>query len=181
MLFKTYWFFFTRRVDGSREKVFEHRESLLTELFKISHIRTLRHIFISILIIICIQILVFDYTTYGKLNLDFELFTWSFKGFLVETMLCTWLPMKLSALVLVYYSFKFWATSRESIKSSKFIFNISYWIRMNLIQTFTINRTLRWLIHGFISYILIIINCFTVIFSCQSKCSLPIHYSNWTS
>ncbi len=112
-----------RRVDGSREKVFEHRESLLTELFKISHIRTLRHIFISILIIICIQILVFDYTTYGKLNLDFELFKWSFKGFLFETMLFTWLPMQLSSLILVYYSFKFWSTSRESIKSSNLFYS----------------------------------------------------------
>jgi hypothetical protein len=111
-------------VDGSREKVFEHRESLLTELFKISHIRTLRHIFISILIIICIQILVFDYTTYGKLNLDFELFTWGFKGFLFETMLFTWLPMQLTALFLVYYSFKYWMTSRESIKSSNFLLSV---------------------------------------------------------
>ncbi len=55
-----------RRKDGSREKVFEHRDSLLTELFKISHIRTLRHIFISVLIIICFQIIIFDLTQTGR-------------------------------------------------------------------------------------------------------------------
>ena len=60
---------FTYKLDclgGSREKVFEHRDSLLTELFKISHIRTLRHIFISVLIIICFQIIIFDLTHTGR-------------------------------------------------------------------------------------------------------------------
>jgi hypothetical protein len=55
-----------RHNEGPREKVFEHRESLLTELFKISHIRTVRHIFISILIILCFQIIVLDLVTIGR-------------------------------------------------------------------------------------------------------------------
>ena len=107
----------TRKENGLREKVFEHRESLLTELFKISHIRTFRHIFISLLIIICAQILVFDYTQQGKLNLDFDLFRWCFAGFGL-TMVCTWMPMQLCGLYLVYYTFKLWAVMRKKNKST---------------------------------------------------------------
>ncbi|RNA41655.1 sterol O-acyltransferase 1-like isoform X2 [Brachionus plicatilis] len=102
--------------SGIKEKVFVHRESLLTELFKISHIKTFRHIFISVLIIICAQILIYDYTTFGKINLDFDLFWWSFKGFQI-TMIFYWLPMQLSGLFLVYYFFKLWALKRHQTKS----------------------------------------------------------------
>ena len=102
-----------RKECQPREKVFQHRESLLTELFKISHIRTFRHIFISLLIIICFQILVFDYTFNGKLNLDFDLFRWCFNGF-GTAMLLGWLPMKLSGLFFIYYAFKAWAMLRKS-------------------------------------------------------------------
>ncbi|CAF0870781.1 unnamed protein product [Brachionus calyciflorus] len=111
--------------SGIQEKVFVHRESLLTELFKISHIRTFRHIFISILIIICAQILIYDYTTTGKLNLDFDLFWFCFEGF-QRTMLLYWLPMQLSGLFLVYFFFKLWALKRQRTKS--IIFDVLFLI-----------------------------------------------------
>ena len=59
-----------------------------------------------------------------RVDLDFELFWWSFDGFQFA-MLGTWLPMQLSALFVVYYGFKFWAVTRQSLKStSSFPFNL---------------------------------------------------------
>ena len=58
--------FISSKKQISHEKVFKHRESILTDLFRISHIRTLRHIFISILIVICFQLVVFDLTNLGR-------------------------------------------------------------------------------------------------------------------
>ena len=55
-----------KKKPRSMEKVFEQRESLLTDLFKISHIRTLRHIFISVLMILCFQIIIYDLTYHGR-------------------------------------------------------------------------------------------------------------------
>jgi hypothetical protein len=49
-----------------REKVFKHRESILTDLFKISHLKTIRHIFISILMILCFQLVVHDLIHLGR-------------------------------------------------------------------------------------------------------------------
>ena len=48
------------------EKVYEVRESLLTVLQKINHIRTMRHLIIAVLLILCMDIIVYDLTTYGR-------------------------------------------------------------------------------------------------------------------
>lgn len=104
-----------------REKVFRHRESVLTDLFKISHLKTIRHIFISILIILCFQLVIYDLTHLGRVNLDFKLFYWLMDGFF-ETMLFVWAPMKLTATFTVYYVLKYYANKRKTTnqKSKKF-------------------------------------------------------------
>jgi hypothetical protein len=56
----------TKNRDEIAEKMFQHRDSLLTDLFRISHIKTIRNVFISVLIIILFQIIVFDLTTKGQ-------------------------------------------------------------------------------------------------------------------
>lgn len=63
MIHKSLYF---NRKNELKEKVFVHRESLLTELFKINHIKNVRHVFISVLIIICFNILFYDFRTYGR-------------------------------------------------------------------------------------------------------------------
>lgn len=101
-----------KKNDVLREKVFVSRESLLTDLFRISHIKTFRHIFTSLLIIISFQCLIADYTSQGRLTLDLDLLKWSFGDLGKVTK--TWIPMQGCSLLLVYYFFKAWAHSRTS-------------------------------------------------------------------
>lgn len=96
-------------------KVFEARNSLLTELFEINHIRTIRHMIIAVIIIVCIDILVYDLTSYGKFNLEFDLFLWIFNG-LGSALLFIWLPMELAALLIAYAAFYLYASKRNSVK-----------------------------------------------------------------
>jgi hypothetical protein len=42
--------------DGLPDRVFFRRNSLLTEMLKISHVKTIRNIFISIMIILALQV-----------------------------------------------------------------------------------------------------------------------------
>lgn len=112
----------TENRPKTRQKVFKHRESILTDLFQISHIRTIRRIFISILIIACVQFMIYDFTNDGKLNLDFELFFYLFDGFLT-TMLFIWLPMKLFVMFTTYGFISLYNTKRKSIKSFRTLFD----------------------------------------------------------
>lgn len=102
----------------SHEKVFKIRESLLTELFKINHIRTMRHIIIAVLIIVCMDIIVYDLTTYGRVQLEFDLFFWVFEG-LWYTLAFIWLPMQISSLLVIYAGFYIYADRRKHFHSSK--------------------------------------------------------------
>jgi sterol O-acyltransferase len=49
-----------------KERVFVHRESVLTELFKMNHMKAIKNFFISILIIVCLQAVLSDYVHKGK-------------------------------------------------------------------------------------------------------------------
>lgn len=48
------------------DRIFLKRNSLLTEMFKINHIRTIRHIFISIMIILALQVIFNELIENGK-------------------------------------------------------------------------------------------------------------------
>ncbi|XP_044072685.1 sterol O-acyltransferase 2 isoform X2 [Siniperca chuatsi] len=61
----------SQRMDGG--KVFMDRPSLLDELFEISHIRTIYHMFIAVLLIFCLSTLAVDYIDQGRLVLEFDL------------------------------------------------------------------------------------------------------------
>lgn len=52
--------------DSLPDRIFVKRNSLLTEMFKQNHIRTIRHIFISIMIILALQVFVSDLIENGK-------------------------------------------------------------------------------------------------------------------
>ena len=42
------------------DRIYIKRNSLLTEMFKLNHIRTIRHIFISIMIVLALQVIFND-------------------------------------------------------------------------------------------------------------------------
>lgn len=94
---------------GLPEKQFMSRNSLLTDLFEIKHIRTIYNIFIVILIILFINTAVYDLVVAGRLNLGIDLIWWNFQGF--TTVFFLWLGMSLTT-ILLFYCFNLWATQR---------------------------------------------------------------------
>ena len=52
--------------DELPERIFVKRNSLLTEMFKINHIRTIRNIFTSIMIMVALQVVFDDLINSGK-------------------------------------------------------------------------------------------------------------------
>ena len=53
--------------DELPDRIFVKRNSLLTEMFKINHIRTIRNIFTSIMIFLALQVVFDDLMNEGKL------------------------------------------------------------------------------------------------------------------
>ena len=94
------------------DRIYITRNSLLTELFKVNHIRTIRHIFISIMIIFALQVIVNDVAQKGKIDLNFHLIQWAFGNFTL--VLYTWFYMKFFTACVVYCAFHYWSKSRIS-------------------------------------------------------------------
>ena len=75
--------------DGSLpQKEFIPRNSLLTDLFEISHMQTIYNIFIAILLLLFINTVTDDLVDRGTISFDFQLIQWAFGNF--RTVLLTW-------------------------------------------------------------------------------------------
>ncbi|CAF2996933.1 unnamed protein product [Rotaria sp. Silwood2] len=100
-----------RQITESR--IFIPRNSLLTDLFQISHIRGLRSVFVAILIILVIQVSINDIIENG--SLIFECFAD------LHVALFIWLIMQLSTAIIVFMGFYSWTKNRcnywEHLKS----------------------------------------------------------------
>lgn len=97
------------------EKKFRHRNSVLTDLFKISHIETVYHIFIAVLLIFALNTILSDVVEKGGLVqvYHFELLVWTFKGFF--SVIHCWITMFLSTSLFVYLAFIMWASKRRPV------------------------------------------------------------------
>ncbi|CAE1295207.1 SOAT [Acanthosepion pharaonis] len=105
-----------KRKDGELpDKVFVNRRSVLTELLEISHIRTIYHIFVAILLVFSLNTIVYDIIDKGRLVLDFDLIQWAFGKF--PKVMALWVCMQLSTLLIVYPGFYHWSTSRRYTSS----------------------------------------------------------------
>ncbi|XP_046419622.1 sterol O-acyltransferase 1 isoform X1 [Neodiprion fabricii] len=99
--------------DGSLpEKKFLMRNSLLTDLFKIKHIKTIYHIFIVILIILFINTAVYDIVDTGSTNFGISTIMMAFGKF--NKVLWIWCGM-LASTFGVYVAFSVWAHQRIHI------------------------------------------------------------------
>ncbi|XP_076870215.1 sterol O-acyltransferase 2 [Brachyhypopomus gauderio] len=92
-----------RMEDG---KVFVARQSILDELFEISHIRTIYHMFIAALLLFIISTLAVDYIDQGRLVLDFDLFVYAFGQ--PGTVMWAWFIMFGYTLLGPYYVLSQW-------------------------------------------------------------------------
>ncbi|CAF1259747.1 unnamed protein product [Rotaria sordida] len=102
----------SRQITESR--IFIHRNSLLTDLFQISHIQGLRNVLVAILIIFIIQVTIDDIIEDGRLNLDFNLIFESFAD--LHIALFIWLIMQLSTAIIVFMGFYYWTKNRYNYR-----------------------------------------------------------------
>ncbi|VDD82153.1 unnamed protein product [Mesocestoides corti] len=116
------------------EKKFVHRNSVLTDLFKISHIETVYHIFVAVLLIFTLNTVLSDVVEKGGLVHVYhvELFLWAFKG-LFNVFHC-WLIMFLCASLFVYLTFMVWATKRKP-DSKCTAFDVAFLVLYIVFQT----------------------------------------------
>lgn len=98
-------------------KQFEIRESLLTELFKISHIRSMKSFLASFVILTLIHTISLDLYSHGGIRLELDLLFVLFNG-LFFTMFCTWLPMQLTSLFVAFGMLNFWKATRKTCNST---------------------------------------------------------------
>ncbi|KOC62330.1 Sterol O-acyltransferase 1, partial [Habropoda laboriosa] len=98
-------------------KQFLQRNSLLTDLYEIKHIRTIYNLIVATLIILLIHTAVYDIRHTGSPNLGINTIRAGFGKFPV--VLCVWPLMKASALG-VYVAFCYWATRRLQYSPKSF-------------------------------------------------------------
>ncbi|CAL7940750.1 unnamed protein product [Xylocopa violacea] len=119
-------------------KQFLQRNSLLTDLYEIKHIRTIYNLIVSTLIILLIHTAVYDIRHTGSPNLGIDTIRAGFAKFSV--VLHVWPLMKLAALG-VYAAFSYWATQRLEISPNSFsrkAWDYAWLLCFILYQTLTI-------------------------------------------
>ncbi|XP_042185928.1 sterol O-acyltransferase 2 [Oncorhynchus tshawytscha] len=89
-------------------KVFMDRRSILDDLFEINHIRTIYHMFISVLFLFIISTLAVDYIDQGRLVLEFDLLSYAFGKLHIVGL--AWLLMFSYTLAVPYYALALWGT-----------------------------------------------------------------------
>ncbi|XP_074659023.1 sterol O-acyltransferase 1-like isoform X1 [Tubulanus polymorphus] len=94
------------------DKEFVSRQSILTELLEIDHIRTIYHIFVAILIVFSLNTVVYDIFENGlKPDLfNFEVIVWGFGK--LPIVMTIWVCMLLANTVVLYPLFQHWAWNR---------------------------------------------------------------------
>ncbi|CAB3376613.1 Hypothetical predicted protein [Cloeon dipterum] len=94
------------------DKQFLTRNSLLTDLFEIKHIRTIYHIFVAILIILFLNTLIYDLTDTGRPKFGFGLILWNFGD--IKTVIMIWICM-MAGVFSLYLMFHFYASNRHKV------------------------------------------------------------------
>ncbi|XP_017014172.2 sterol O-acyltransferase 1 [Drosophila takahashii] len=95
------------------EKVFVARESYLTALLQVEHMRTIYHIFYIILVMFLLNVICYDYFVEGR----FDLGLGTFRGGLrrLHWVMAVWLLEHVFVLAL-YFAFRGWALVRHKLK-----------------------------------------------------------------
>ncbi|OUC43534.1 MBOAT family protein [Trichinella nativa] len=101
-------------------KQFVEQNSLLTDLFKSTHFRTIYHIFIASLIMLILNFMIQELALNGSINLKLDLFYWCFGKF--PMLITIWLSMFSSVVLLLYPSYHCWAYNvRFLMKAYSFV------------------------------------------------------------
>ncbi|XP_026106481.1 sterol O-acyltransferase 1-like isoform X2 [Carassius auratus] len=89
------------------------------DLFEVSHIRTIYHMFIAVLILFIFSTLVVDFIDEGRLVLEFDLLVYAFGQF--PLVVVTWMWMFLSTLVVPYVLLSVWASVFLGLMDSTYV------------------------------------------------------------
>ncbi|KAK3920460.1 Sterol O-acyltransferase 1 [Frankliniella fusca] len=95
-----------------RDKEFAVRNSVLTDLFAVSHINTIYHVAVMVLIVLVLKTLVQDLVEHGTINMSVGLIWYSFGGF--HRVITIWLVM-MAGLLLQYAAYAHWAARRHQL------------------------------------------------------------------
>ncbi|XP_001359810.2 sterol O-acyltransferase 1 [Drosophila pseudoobscura] len=95
------------------DKVFVARESYLTTLLQVEHMRTIYHIFYIILIMFLLNVIFYDYFVKGRIDLGLGTFRGGLKR--LHWVFGVWLLEHVFVLAL-YYAFQGWALVRHKLK-----------------------------------------------------------------
>uniref|UniRef100_A0A034WBI5 O-acyltransferase n=1 Tax=Bactrocera dorsalis TaxID=27457 RepID=A0A034WBI5_BACDO len=94
------------------DKVFKIRESYLTALLEVDHMRTIYHIFVAILLMLLIQSISYDYLAEGRVYFGLGTFKSSLEK--IEYVFGIWL-LEHAVVFLLYYAFKMWTNVRVKL------------------------------------------------------------------
>lgn len=104
------------------EKIFMTRESYLTALLEVEHMRTIYHIFFMILIVLLINCICYDYFVEGRINFGLETMKSGFNK--IHYVFIVWFIEHLFVLSL-YYAFNIWRSMRLKLINQKLL--KSFW------------------------------------------------------
>ncbi|XP_061539366.1 sterol O-acyltransferase 1 isoform X3 [Phycodurus eques] len=152
-------------------KHFVNRRSLLDDLFEVNHIQTIYHMFIALLILFILSTLVVDFIDEGRLVLDFDLLVYAFGQF--PLVVCTWIFMFLSVLVVPYPLFKLWTRTQSGSFSHRRLYSFLFGSMFLLYQALGL---------GFLPTYVVVVNslppasCFIVILEQVLGCLFYAYY-----
>ncbi|KAK2861894.1 hypothetical protein Q5P01_001427 [Channa striata] len=102
------------------------------ELFEISHIRTIYHMFIAVLLIFCLSTLAVDFIDHGRLVLEFDLLFFAFGK--LGTVVWAWTVMFVYTLLVPYYALVFWGSFYHTFPS-KVLLSVGTGLILSALQT----------------------------------------------
>uniref|UniRef100_A0A2L2Y7V4 O-acyltransferase n=1 Tax=Parasteatoda tepidariorum TaxID=114398 RepID=A0A2L2Y7V4_PARTP len=95
-------------------KEFEFRNSTLTNLWEVSHVRSVYNICLALFVLLYLNIITFYFINPQKLFQDLSVVSWTFGKFHIVT--AYWFGINASILFILYPTLKYWATSRITTK-----------------------------------------------------------------
>lgn len=110
----------TKPVEKLKElppKEFVMRNSTLTNLWEVTHLRSVYNICLALFVLLYLNITIFYSIDSEKLKRDVSVVMWAFSKFHIVT--AVWFAMNVSIIFMLYPAFRFWSTTRSEIKKTR--------------------------------------------------------------
>lgn len=108
----------TEKLKELPPKEFVIRNSTLTNLWEVTHLRSVYNICLALFVLLYLNITIFYSLDSKKLIRDLSVVAWAFSKFHIVT--AVWFGMNFSIIFMMYPSFRFWSTTRLELKKTRF-------------------------------------------------------------